>query len=162
MADVELALGFDEADRQRIVALLREYEAGTGISLCFQNFDAELAALPGDYAPPAGAMLLARSKGTGDLVGCVAIRPVADAPRACEMKRLYVRPAARGGALGRRLALAAIGEARRLGYARICLDTLPTMTAAQALYLTLGFRQVGVSTGEPAVLLFERDLGQEP
>jgi ribosomal protein S18 acetylase RimI-like enzyme len=150
--------GFSEADRAAIVALLREYEAGIGISLCFQNFDAEVANLPGDYAPPKGQMLLARDPADGTLAGCVALRPVPGAPELCEMKRLYVRPAARGGGLGRVLASAAMAEARRLGYRRICLDTLPSMQDARALYLSLGFRQVGVSGSEPQVLLFEREL----
>jgi putative acetyltransferase len=160
MAD--LVRGFPERDRARIVAMLREYEADTGISLCFQNFEAELAGLPGDYAPPGGEMVPARQPGTQELLGCVAIRPVAGVPRACEMKRLYVRRAGRGGGFGRRLALAAMTEARRLGYARICLDTLPSMTAAQALYRALGFPQTGVAQSEPAVLLLERELGTEP
>ena len=149
--------GFDEAERSAIVALLREYEAGIGVSLCFQDFDAEMANLPGDYAPPKGEMLLARDT-DGTVVGCVAVRPVAGAPELCEMKRLYVRAAARGKGLGRHLALAAMTQARHLGYRRICLDTLPTMLEAQALYLSLGFAQVGVSASEPQVLLFERDL----
>jgi ribosomal protein S18 acetylase RimI-like enzyme len=157
-----LACGFEERDRERVVALLREYEAGTGISLCFQSFEEELAGLPGAYAPPGGAMLLARQDGGEELLGCVAVRPVPGAPEACEMKRLYVRPEGRGSGLGRQLALAAMAEARRLGYRRICLDTLPSMTSAQALYRDLGFHHTGVSATEPAVLLFERVLGDEP
>jgi ribosomal protein S18 acetylase RimI-like enzyme len=153
-------LGFNEADRKAIVTLLREYEAGLGVSLCFQGFDAEIADLPGDYAPPKGQMLLVRDTGDGSLVACVALRPLPSAPNVCEMKRLYVRPAARGCGLGRHLASHAMVEARRLGYQRICLDTLPTMREAQALYGSLGFRQVGLSASEPQVLLFERDLGR--
>jgi len=162
MSMADLVRGFPEGDRTRIVAMLREYEADTGISLCFQNFEVELAGLPGDYAPPGGEMVLARQADTQELLGCVAIRPVEGVPHACEMKRLYVRRAGRGGGLGRRLALAAMAEARRLGYTRICLDTLPSMTAAQALYRALGFRQTGVAQSEPSVLLFERELGTEP
>jgi ribosomal protein S18 acetylase RimI-like enzyme len=162
MTEATLTRGFEECDRERIVVLLREYEAGTGVSLCFQNFEAELAGLPGDYAPPRGEMLLARRPGTRDLLGCVALRPVAAEPLLCEMKRLYVRPAGRSGGLGRRLALAAMDEARRLGYARMCLDTLPSMTAAQALYRALGFRQTGAAASDPPVLLFERELGAGP
>jgi ribosomal protein S18 acetylase RimI-like enzyme len=150
--------GFDAAERPAIVALLREYEAGIGVSLCFQDFDAEVANLPGDYAPPKGEMLVVRDTASGALVGCVAVRPVAGAPELCEMKRLYVRAAARGKGLGRHLALAAMAQARHLGYRRMCLDTLPTMLEAQALYLSLGFTQVGVSASEPQVLLFERDV----
>jgi len=162
MLEVVLEYGFEDRDRDGIVALLREYEAGTGVSLCFQGFDAEVAGLPGDYAPPGGAMLLARQAGGEQFLGCVALRPVPGAPDLCEMKRLYVRPAGRGGGLGRTLALAAMAEARRLGYQRVCLDTLPSMTAAQALYRSLGFRHTGVATTEPFVLLFERALLSEP
>jgi ribosomal protein S18 acetylase RimI-like enzyme len=162
MANPVLEYGFKERDRERIVALLREYERGTGVSLCFQDFDAEVAGLPGGYAPPGGNMLLARQAGGEQLLGCVALRPVPGAPDLCEMKRLYVRPGRRRGGLGRTLALAAIAEARRLGYQRICLDTLPGMAAAQALYRALGFRHTGVAATEPFVLLFERTLGDEP
>jgi ribosomal protein S18 acetylase RimI-like enzyme len=157
-----LTRGFEEHDRERIVALLREYEVDTGISLCFQNFAAELAGLPGDYAPPKGAMILAREPAGEELVGCVALRPVAGSVELCEMKRLYVRGVARGSGLGRTLALAAMAEARGMGYARMCLDTLPSMTAAQALYRELGFRQSGVATTDPPVLLFECGLGSAP
>ena len=150
--------GFSERDRAAVVALLREYEAGLGISLCFQDFDAEIAQLPGSYAPPAGQLLLARNVSDAVLVGCVAVRPVPDVPELCEMKRLYVRPAARGSGLGRTLALAAMAEAQRLGYRRMCLDTLPTMREAQALYQSLGFRSAGSSASEPRVLLFDREL----
>jgi len=162
MPEVVLELGFRERDREQIAALLREYEAGTGVSLCFQGFAAEVAGLPGDYAPPRGAMLLARQAGGEQLLGCVALRPVPGMPDLCEMKRLYVRLGGRGSGLGRRLALAAMAEAQRLGYRRICLDTLPSMTAAQGLYRDLGFRPAGVATTEPFVLLFERALGAPP
>ena len=153
-----LVAGFEERDRERIVALLREYEAGIGTSLCFQNFEAELAGLPGVYAPPKGTMVLARQADDQELLGCVAVRPVAGAPELCEMKRLFVRPTGRGSGLGRALALAAMAEARRIGYRRMCLDTLPSMTAAQALYRAIGFRQTGIATTDPPVLLFEREL----
>jgi ribosomal protein S18 acetylase RimI-like enzyme len=152
--------GFEERDRAAIVALLREYEAGLGVSLCFQGFEAELAGLPGDYAPPRGTLLLARDARTRALVGMVALRPVRGHPELCEMKRLYVRSAARGGGLGRQLALALMEEAARLGYRRMCLDTLPEMEAAQALYRSLGFRQTGTGNSEPKVLLFERALAR--
>jgi ribosomal protein S18 acetylase RimI-like enzyme len=153
--------GFAEGERPRIVALLREYEASLGVSLCFQGFEAEVVGLPGAYAPPGGAMLLARDAAggqPGQVCGLVALRPVPGRPDACEMKRLYVSPAARGAGLGRALAAASMKEARRLGYARVCLDTLPSMHEAQALYRSLGFRQTGTSGTEPIVLLFEREL----
>jgi ribosomal protein S18 acetylase RimI-like enzyme len=157
MSGVVIERGFHERDREGVVALLREYWAALGVSLCFQNFDAEIADLPGDYAPPGGLMLLARST-DGSLVGCVALRPVPGEPKRCEMKRMYVRDAARGSGLGRALALAVMEEARRLGYRSMCLDTLPQLAAAQALYLSLGFRLTGASASEPRVLLFEREL----
>jgi ribosomal protein S18 acetylase RimI-like enzyme len=159
MTDHLLVRGFQEGDRAQIVALLREYWADLGVSLCFQGFEGELADLPGAYAPPGGQMILARDRAGGGLVGCVAVRSVPDAPDTCEMKRLYVREAARGCGLGRTLALAALVEGRRLGYRRMCLDTLPSLTAAQTLYLSLGFRQTGIGSSEPPVILFERNLG---
>jgi ribosomal protein S18 acetylase RimI-like enzyme len=153
-----LERGFEEHDRAQIVALLREYEAGLGVSLCFQGFEAELAGLPGDYAPPHGCLLLVRDASDRRFVGMVALRPVRNFTGLCEMKRLYVRAGARGSGLGRRLALAILKEAGRLGYRRMCLDTLPDMTEAQALYRSLGFRQTGTSQSEPKVLLFEREV----
>lgn len=129
--------GFPEARRTEIVALLRAYEASLGLRLDFQSFDAEVAGLPGAYAPPGGAFLWARSDDR--LTGIVALRPLDRAARIAEMKRLFVVPAARGHDVGRRLAVAAIEAARDLGYARMRLDTLPSMVAARQLYMTLGF-----------------------
>lgn len=131
------ACGPEEIDAAR--ALFKDYAAGLGLDLSFQDFEAELAGLPGDYAPPRGALLLAHA--TGDLAGCVALRPLAE-PVVCEMKRLYVRPAWRGTGLGRRLAEAILAEGRRLGYARMRLDTLPSMSSAIGLYESLGFRDI--------------------
>ena len=118
--------------------LFREYEEATGVDLCFQNFAAELAALPGDYAPPPGRLILGYAD--EELAGCVALRKLEEG--VCEMKRLYVRPAFRGTGLGRKLAEAAIGEAVEIGYDRMRLDTLPQMGAAIAMYRTLGFREI--------------------
>ena len=118
--------------------MLKEYAAWVGVDLCFQNFTQELANLPGDYAPPDGALLVAR--GDTGLIGMVAMRR-RDRNRV-EMKRLYVREAARGTGLGRRLADRIIVEARARGYREICLDTLPVMQDAQRLYTRLGFQDI--------------------
>jgi putative acetyltransferase len=126
----------DELDVVR--ALLHEYAASLSIELDFQGFDDELATLPGPYAPPGGALLVARA--AGSVIGCVGVRGLDES--VCEMKRLYVRSSQRGTGLGRRLAEASIAEARRLGYRAMRLDTLPEMWAAQALYEQLGFRDV--------------------
>lgn len=119
-------------------ALMREYQALLGVDLCFQGFEAELRGLPGSYAPPAGRLLLATVD--GEAVGCVALRE-AGGTRA-EMKRLFVRPAARGLGLGKALVLRVLTEARAAGYDEVVLDTLPTMAEAQRLYGELGFRDV--------------------
>ncbi|QRP62659.1 GNAT family N-acetyltransferase [Rhodanobacter sp. FDAARGOS 1247] len=120
--------------------LFLDYMDSLGIDLSFQDVAAELAQLPGKYAPPRGAILIARD-GAGSVQGCVALRPWSE-PGTCEIKRLYVRPGARGQALGRRLAEAVIAAAARAGYVRVLLDTLASMTAARQLYVALGFRPV--------------------
>ncbi|MDQ2985063.1 MAG: GNAT family N-acetyltransferase [Actinomycetota bacterium] len=123
----------DEARR-----LFREYADSLGVDLGFQDFEQELEALPGHYAAPTGKLLIARLD--GDPVGCVALRPLEGG--LCEMKRLYVRDAARGAGAGKALALAIIEAAQDAGYDAMRLDTLPTMEAARRLYRELGFRAI--------------------
>lgn len=120
-------------------ALFLEYAGSLDVHLGYQGFDAEVATLPGDYAPPRGALLLAVEDGAS--VGCVALRPLTW-PEAAELKRLYVAPAGRGRGVGERLTRAALDAAAAIGYRRICLDTLPSMVGAQRLYEALGFRDV--------------------
>ncbi len=126
-------------DLAAVQALFREYAAGVGVDLCFQDFDAEVASLPGRYAPPTGRLLLAR-RGM-DAVGCVGLRALEDG--ACEMKRLYVRPDLRGQNAGRQLVERICDHARTIGYTRLCLDTLSSMSAARTLYRALGFKPIG-------------------
>ena len=139
---IELSAPATPADLDALRAIFREYAAGLGVDLCFQNFEHELASLPGDYAAPRGALLLARVD--GELAGCCALRPLdtADYPNAAEMKRLFVRKAFRGFGLGRQLAEAALDAARQAGYACVLLDTLDDMEAARALYEDLGFEEI--------------------
>jgi ribosomal protein S18 acetylase RimI-like enzyme len=147
------------ADVATARALFREYADSLGVDLCFQDLETELATLPGAYHPPHGALLLAARDGEEDAVGCVALRPL-EPPAIAELKRLYVRPKARGLGLGAALTEAALERARAAGYAHIRLDTLPTMTAAQALYRRLGFREIAPyrSNPIPGALYMERDL----
>lgn len=118
-------------DMQMLADLFRGYAASLPVDLDYQDFGDELAALPGKYAPPKGVLLLARDA-EGAALGCVGLRALAEG--VCEMKRLYLLPAARGLGLGRVLADAIVAEARRLGYRELRLDTLPTMTRAIAMY----------------------------
>ena len=126
------------ADLPVVRLLFRQYAESLGIDLGFQDFETELASLPGKYSPPRGRLLLAWN---GDRsVGCVALRPVDG--DVCEMKRLYVHPDVRAQHLGRRLAERIVQEARAIGYRSMCLDTLPSMSRALHLYSSLGFRPI--------------------
>ncbi len=125
--------------------LFKEYESSLGTSLCFQEFDKELAGLPGDYAPPPGRLFLAM---TGEQVaGCVGLRKILE--EVSELKRLYVRPLHRGQGIGRQLVLAAVKEARKIGYKKMRLDTLPSMKRALELYLSMGFKPIAPYRANP-------------
>jgi putative acetyltransferase len=123
-------------------AIFREYAAQLGVDLCFQNFDAELVDLPGEYAVPHGALLLTMVD--GEIAACAALRPLTDVdyPNACEMKRLYVRPAFRRFGIGRLLAQALMDRGLQAGYSNLLLDTLDDMEAARGLYASLGFEEI--------------------
>jgi ribosomal protein S18 acetylase RimI-like enzyme len=123
----------------RVRELFQEYVSWLDVNLCFQNYDKELAGLPGDYAPPGGRLYLAVENDR--VAGCVALRKIGD--ETCELKRLYVRPEFRGTGLGRKLTETVIRDARAIGYRRMRLDTLPAkMGQAIAMYRSLGFKNI--------------------
>jgi putative acetyltransferase len=139
---ITVADGNDALQLQAAQTLFREYAQALGVDLCFQNFDAELAALPGEYADPSGVLLVAWADGMP--AGCVALRalPGVDYANACEMKRLFVRPAYRRLGLGRLLAVQLLNHAAQLGYSHLLLDTLDDMEAAREMYASLGFEDI--------------------
>lgn len=132
----------DSTDMEAVRDIFRDYAAELGVDLCFQNFESELAGLPGDYAAPRGTLLTAQVD--GEMAGCCAIRPLdsVNYPNACEMKRLYARPTFRGLGLGRSLVELALEFALSAGYECVLLDTLSDMEAARALYEDLGFEEI--------------------
>ena len=138
--------------------LFLEYAASLCFNLCFQDFDHELEKLPGDYAPPNGALLLARDN--GETVGCAALRRIDDFT--CEMKRLYVKPLHRGKGIGRRLAKEIIRIAREIGYDTMKLDTITSMVEATTLYRSLGFVETEPYRYNPMedTLFLELELGR--
>lgn len=139
---IELITASSPEQLQATREIFEEYARSLDVDLCFQQFDQELASLPGEYAEPRGALLLALVDGAP--AGCCALRPLdqVDYPNASEMKRLYVRKAFRGFGLGRQLAEATLDAARRAGYGCVLLDTLDEMEAARALYEELGFTEI--------------------
>lgn len=140
--DITLVQATEPVHIEAVGALMREYAKGLGVDLYFQNFEHELATLPGDYAPPRGSLLLALVD--EEPAGCCALRPfdAADYPNAAEMKRLYVRKPFRRFGLGRQLAEAILDAARQAGYHCVLLDTLDDMEAARNLYAELGFEEI--------------------
>ncbi len=143
---------------QQARALFREYETWIETDLCFQNFEKELAELPGRYAPEDGRLLLAFFK--DELAGCVALRRLDE--DTCEMKRLFLRPAFQGKGLGRQLAEKIIDEAREMGYSKMRLDTIPgKMDNAIELYRSFGFREIAAYTNNPVpgAIFMELELG---
>jgi ribosomal protein S18 acetylase RimI-like enzyme len=140
VVEIIQADGLAQMDQTR--AIFQEYAATLPVSLCFQGFEQELLDLPGEYAQPRGALLLAWTGGV--LVGCCALRPLdaSDYANAAEMKRLFVRPAYRGQGLGRLLTEAILDAARAAGFSCVLLDTLDDMESARALYEDLGFVEI--------------------
>ncbi len=138
-------------------AMIEEYAASLGVDLCFQGFAEEMEHIADEYSPPRGALLLAKEGEA--ILGCVGLRPFGDAGD-CEMKRMYVPSAGRGRGIGRRLAEAIVAEARKAGYARMLLDTLPHLEAAQSLYRSMGFVEIPVYRHNPVpgALYFALDL----
>jgi GNAT superfamily N-acetyltransferase len=140
MSQFHLTKARDAGEIAEVARLFREYADWLALDLSFQDFESELANLPGKYAPPFGELLLARSV-DGDSLGCVGVRPLGGC-EVCEMKRLYVRPNARGVGIGRALVASIVSAAEELGYAEMKLDTLHSMQEATALYKEFGFVEI--------------------
>ncbi len=142
LSNIQLVIPTSADDLAATSGVFREYAISLGFDLCFQDFEGEIANLPGGYATPRGALLLAHVDGA--IAGCCALRPLdsSDYVNAAEMKRLYVRPAFRGVGLGRQLAEAILDAARMAGYDSVLLDTLNDMEIARAMYEELGFKEI--------------------
>ncbi|WP_371323814.1 carbonate dehydratase [Dechloromonas sp. ZY10] len=138
----------DTAALEQVRQYFRNYAAWLGVELCFQNFDQEMASLPGAYSAPAGRLFFAEVDGRP--AGCVGVRPLPESDGLCEMKRLYVSPEARGQGIGAALAMAAIKAAKEIGYKKLMLDTLPNMRMAVKLYRELGFTEAPAYYQTPA------------
>ena len=153
---VYIAEALESGHIRAAAQLFREYQSFLGVDLCFQGFEEELANLPGKYAEPEGAILLAKYK--GDFIGCVAVRPINKI--VCEMKRLYVKPEFQGLKAGRLLAEKIINKAKVLGYQKMQLDTLERLQAALKLYQSLGFKRIRPYYDNPLdeVVYLELDL----
>jgi carbonic anhydrase len=157
LSEFELLEAQTLEDIGHVRRLFRAYAAWLEVDLCFQDFEREVAELPGCYAPPAGRLLIARVG--GEVVGCVGLRPLQIG--VCEMKRLWVEPGFAGYGIGRALAQAIIDAARQIGYQRMRLDTIPArMPAAQHLYAALGFREIPAYYHNPltGVVMLELEL----
>jgi putative acetyltransferase len=153
---VELIRAESNQQLKIVRQLFIEYATSLGFSLCFQDFDKELAELPGEYAPPNGSLILAVDE--TEPVGCVALRKITEG--ICEMKRLYVKPELRGKGLGKQLVKAVIDEAIKIGYTKMRLDTVPVMKEAISLYRSFGFYEIKPYRENPieGALYMEMDL----
>ncbi len=139
LAEIQIVEATTAADIDHSRRLFRVYADWLNVDLCFQDFEAELAGLPGAYAPPRGRLLLA--KAGGEVAGCVGLRPLAEG--LCEMKRLWVEPGFEGRGIGRALAEAIVEEGRKIGYKAMRLDTMPKrLKAAGRIYQKLGFKEI--------------------
>lgn len=145
LVNIVIVPNFSAKEIEQVRTLFLEYAKPLNFDLCFQGFDKELAALPGDYAAPDGRLLLAYCE--GKLAGCVGLRKVADG--VCEMKRLWVRPEFRGKKIGRKLAETVIAQARQIGYSIMKLDTIDTMTEAITMYQSMGFKETSAYRYNP-------------
>ena len=157
LTDIEIAQATTEDDIEQSRRLFRAYADWLNVDLCFQDFEAELAGLPGAYVPPRGRLLLA--KAGGEIAGCVALRPLE--PKICEMKRLWVEPGFGGRGIGRALADAVVAAGREIGYEMMRLDTMPKrLKAAGHIYESLGFKPIADYYHNPldGVVMFELQL----